>query len=394
MRIEEHQGNRSTAWFVDQIRERQSFTEFEEQARKLAPEFFGHVVLPVGNLPTDIMSWAICWCRYIDRAAPIVSREAAIQGFVRDLECFLLNGGEFVTISTLRGLSLPEGVTDIVLTEGDPAVGTVILHRMTPQEFADHLSRDILDNGPDLFTTFATTASIIHRWQFSPSAVEERQRVDFRDQQREIEDNVIRALHIGGQGRVYISGISSHVEPAVAPSTTGVSMASGSNDPGGMTLQPSGVEVIKEVFPLLFDCRPEIRVAADRIVDAERRLKPADAVVDAAIGLETLLLNNNQELTFRVQLNYAFLADPEHRAARVATIKQLYKMRNKIVHGLIRTPNADVRAMVEASGAGIPALRDALLRFLRDPILRTKGHKLDDDYWLGRIVGPEPRARP
>ena len=119
---------------------------------------------------------------------------------------------------------------------------------------------------------------------------------------------------------------------------------------GSMTIEPADQIPLMELIGYLLDCRPELIVAANRLVDAEGRGNVADVVVDTCIGLETLLLRDNQELTFRVKLNYAFLGPAQERRTRADALTKLYSTRGKVVHGSIKLEkDSRVRASVSAS---------------------------------------------
>jgi hypothetical protein len=133
----------------------------------------------------------------------------------------------------------------------------------------------------------------------------------------------------------------------------------------------------------MMNCRDQVLLAARRLLDAERRHNPADAIVDVAIGLEALLLQQQQELTFRVKLNYAFLGPSTERSARVTELNDVYDWRNKIVHG--RSTKTGGNKLRDVARVGLNALRDALTRFLDDPALR-KDATLDEKFWIDRIV--------
>jgi hypothetical protein len=85
---------------------------------------------------------------------------------------------------------------------------------------------------------------------------------------------------------------------------------------------------------------PSMEMACSRLADAENRIKPQDRLIDAVIGMESLLLaglsseDRKGELKFRFSLHYSTLfGTPEerHRAFRVA--KHLYDLRSKVAHG-------------------------------------------------------------
>lgn len=96
-------------------------------------------------------------------------------------------------------------------------------------------------------------------------------------------------------------------------------------------------EHAKMVFAI---SEPSMEMACSRLADAETRTKPQDRLVDAVIGMESLLLaglgkeDRKGELKFRFSLHYSTLfGTPEerHRAFRIA--KHLYDLRSMVAHG-------------------------------------------------------------
>jgi Apea-like HEPN len=86
--------------------------------------------------------------------------------------------------------------------------------------------------------------------------------------------------------------------------------------------------------------RRVLDIALDRLNLARRRRSPSDQAIDGGICLEALLSNDNQELTYKLQLRAALLlgtALPERQEIRKA-VRDLYSLRSKVVHGRARQP--------------------------------------------------------
>jgi hypothetical protein len=119
----------------------------------------------------------------------------------------------------------------------------------------------------------------------------------------------------------------------------------GSGEPyvpfGIYTLKAEEIDPLTEHSKLIFGgSEPSMEMACSRLADAETRTRPHDRLVDAVIGMETLLLANlgrkdrTGELKFRFSLHYSTLFNtPEdrHRAFRLA--KDLYDLRSMVAHG-------------------------------------------------------------
>lgn len=82
-----------------------------------------------------------------------------------------------------------------------------------------------------------------------------------------------------------------------------------------------------------------LETACAKLSEAEIRTSNKDQVLDAVVGLESILLaslggNDRGELKFRFSLNYSTLFDePETRAYQYRIAKDLYDIRSKIAHG-------------------------------------------------------------
>ena len=137
------------------------------------------------------------------------------------------------------------------------------------------------------------------------------------------------------------------------------------------------------------ECRPKLELAKHRLRDAELRNSQIYAIVDSFIGIEALLNpDNTPELTLRVALNYSTLGLKNEAHERFKKLKDMYKVRSKIVHG-------DHKPDVPYKVAGLPksideiammskeVLRELVRKFAEDDQLRLIA-KLDIEYWERR----------
>jgi hypothetical protein len=130
---------------------------------------------------------------------------------------------------------------------------------------------------------------------------------------------------------------------------------------------------------------PEQRFAAGRLRDSELRTSPRDAVVDAFVGIEALLNPfSDGELSYRMAMNYASLGAPEVRHARYRKFRDLYKVRNRVVHGGVDQEQFKVEGNA-LSITGVSQMAKALLRelvkqFAEFPALRALP-ALDAEFW-------------
>jgi hypothetical protein len=134
-----------------------------------------------------------------------------------------------------------------------------------------------------------------------------------------------------------------------------------------------------------------LEMASQRLADSARRTKPRDTIVDAVIGLESILLSNLEdrtELRFRFSLNYAALFPKEEREAAFRTARDLYDVRSRIAHG--GSPEDKVKinkkelTLNEAAALARSVLRKTIAIF--SPKSRTPDF-MKKDYWLSKELG-------
>lgn len=129
-----------------------------------------------------------------------------------------------------------------------------------------------------------------------------------------------------------------------------------------------------------------LRLGVDRLRDAEGRREPRDALVDAVVGLEAILLHvaGREEMSYRFRLYYAALHPPAERTQAYERAQAVYAARSAIVHGggkrSRKAPNYatlanDARAM----------LRWCIKRFLGEgPV---PGYVSNARYWDELVLG-------
>lgn len=117
-------------------------------------------------------------------------------------------------------------------------------------------------------------------------------------------------------------------------------------------------------------------------------MSPVDALLDAVIGLEALLNPNDySELSFRVALNYAFLGLVTDRRVRYERVRDIQKVRNRVVHGGLNLQSKEAPLIHEQAIVAKSCLRNAIQCFLFDDSL-AGNRKLDVDFWLDRVLPP------
>jgi len=138
---------------------------------------------------------------------------------------------------------------------------------------------------------------------------------------------------------------------------------------------------------------PALTTACKRLADSERRTNAADAIMDAVIGLEMLLLGgpDREGLRFRFALNYATLSadhSPTVRRLRFKTASDKYKARSQLVHAgtrphkLIKIADESL-AIKDVARKAKEMLRTTIDAFLRleVPARSNERERWFDNFW-------------
>ncbi|MGC1686467.1 MAG: hypothetical protein WA734_12665 [Candidatus Acidiferrales bacterium] len=147
-----------------------------------------------------------------------------------------------------------------------------------------------------------------------------------------------------------------------------------------------------EAFARLFEgIHSTLEMASQRLVDSARRTKARDSIVDAVIGLESILLANTgdrTELRFRFSLNYAALFPKEEREEAFYTARSLYDLRSGIAHGSSPREKVEINdkmmTLSEAATLARSVLRKTIAIFMsnsKSPDFMKEG------YWVVKELG-------
>lgn len=118
--------------------------------------------------------------------------------------------------------------------------------------------------------------------------------------------------------------------------------------------------------------RGRLRLSLERFFQALGESPHGDRALDLAIALESLLVDSNSEVTFRLALRAALLAESStsERARLRATITALYGVRSSLIHsGLVATVKVKGRGRM-AAGEVVEEATDACGKILRAVLLR------------------------
>lgn len=389
--IEQYQGVQSWISFHKKHAEREDLDFLNKLLREQQPELLGYVCHDNGSqLIQDCFALCSCLAQEAAQRIPVYpSIDAAVSSVISDLEKLLTTSiAEREILTALTGLKLPEGVERLDLDSG------LYLRLLTAEEIADLGSNDIsLESRYNLTSRFVSVAVISE----SPISIRltptyEDLTPDFSDAQNHQEriDRLLGALHIVKSGRVGVLASFTKIRPPILPNMSGHSTAPLVVNPFSfMELTQEDVNRFVSIYKALAETqKDELTIAATRLLDAETRVSPIDALLDAVIGLEVLLNpNDRSELSFRVALNYAYLAPAAERRRRYENVRDIQISRNRVVHGGLNLRSKDAARLHEHAELAKVCLRDAITRFLTDRSL-VGSRKLDADFWLDRVLPP------
>lgn len=390
--IEPYQGMQSWISFHQKYLGAGEMGSLEKLLRERQPELLGCVIHDGGiQFIHDCYSLCYCLLREATRRIPeTVSTDEAVLSVISDLDKLLTTrSAERQILTLLTGLRLPEGVDKISLDNG------LYIRLLTADEIAEHGSHDILSGSRyDLMSSFVTVAVISEApisIRLSPNPENSVLDLSSREAHQERINNILGALHILKSGRVGVLASFTTIRPTILPNMSGYSSAPFVVNPFSfMELTQEDVDRFVNLYAALAATRrDELNIATARLLDAESRLSPVDALLDAVVGLEVLLNPHaGSELSFRVALNYAFLAPTRERRSRFENVREVQLTRNRVVHGGLNQKSKDAPRLHEHAELAKSCLRDAVERFLT--VKELKGtRKLDADFWLDRVLPPD-----
>lgn len=389
--IESYSGIQSWISFRKKVEGKDCIRLLNTVIEENQPALFGYVS---HSSSTQKIQGAIglitCLCHVVSKymeSQPSV--EVAIERALTEIEQILSKNIASEEIMTpLSGLKLPEDIDQIDIGKN------VILRCLTATEISDIGSNDISsETRYDISSRFVTTAIIFTRdVRITVSEQYEQLIPDlhFHQEAQDQIDAVLCALHILKTGRVGVVASFRTLRPTVLPNMSGHSSSPLVVNPFAfMELDHEEVKLFIDLHnKIILNKRDEVRIAATRLVDAESRLSPVDALLDAVIGLEVLLNPNDYaELSFRVALNYAYIGNPIDRRKRYENVRDIQKTRNRVVHGGLNLASKDAALIHEHAALAKACLRDSITRFLTD-IAFSSRKKLDADFWLDRVIPP------
>lgn len=165
---------------------------------------------------------------------------------------------------------------------------------------------------------------------------------------------------------------------------------------GSFFLDSTDLDLLEKHAYLIFGCEEKaMEMACSRLADAEHRTRIEDRIVDAVIGMESLLLGGldkearRGELSFRFALNYSMIFNtPEARQIAYKQARDLYGLRSTIAHGHT-LGNDTVRVGDEKMTLGDAGVRaTTVLRDIIKYFLPQKGAPYKNaDFWQRSYFG-------
>jgi len=163
---------------------------------------------------------------------------------------------------------------------------------------------------------------------------------------------------------------------------------------GRYTISPEESMLISEHAVHFMDIHPTLEMASQRLIDGLRRTKSRDAIVDAIIGLESILLAETGderyrgEMRFRFSLNYSTLFPKDEKENAFLTARSLYDLRSTIAHG--SDPGDKIKiagnemTLYEAAALSRALLRKTITFFLPQA---NKPEFMSERYWISKELG-------
>lgn len=386
IRIEPYIGMETRHHLENAVEESRLAAELMDQISKFNPELIGFLSLPGSIRKVELSSLIFGWCEYLDRYHHVDELSSASASVIDKFADVV--DGKSLTAHVITALG---GLTFLDQTEGIQLEANLILRILNIEEIVEISTNDIYFEALHDTRSHAVSTCLDQVCTIPINFYEcvGHELVTVPDTSAQA-NSLLEALHILKKGRAghFLTTIA--FSPSPIPIFESRTSWTANRQPyGSLELNSADTAELVALYKALRVCnRDQVRIAAGRLVDAENRISPVDALLDAVIGLEALLNPiDNGELSFRVALNYAYLADSNERRSRYDVLKKVQKIRNQVVHGGLNLQSQNANLIGEHAIVAKDCLRDVLKRFLFDTSL-SSGRKLSADFWLDRILPP------
>jgi len=394
--IEPYRGVRTWISYHKKAQQSHGLVGLDQNIRQKQPGLLGNVAcLNSVMLIQDSLSLLNPCLAFIERRLSSgLNLSDAIESTLKGIEEVLrLQVVDYEVVSPLGGLSLPDSVSELPLGKGSA------LRKLTNEEFEAFASNDVFSQENHDFSSRRATHAVVTKgkadYKIGPRHGMSADHQEIYDRVAEETKRVIQALHLLKGGRVDVVANYWRISDLPLPCPGSYSTGPLSHNPFCMmSLDDAEIAQLQDRHGRVASIRrDQLKIALDRLVDAEARLSPVDSLLDSAIGLEVLLKpKGTGDLAFRVAMNYAFLSPvADERKKRFEEISEIQKSRNSIVHaghGLRSGAAAEISRTAELGKA---CLRDAINRFLHDKDFLS-GRELSADFWADRIFLPSLEA--
>jgi hypothetical protein len=322
--------------------------------------------------------------------------DASARQVVRELDDFLHSEAcEVIVIAELAGLQLPSEQKNPIVFEDSPRVELTPLTDDMIHSFDLEASSRRWDP-PRLTGACAITVRSMAPIRFgAPDGDNLHSDVDRVGHAQDL----LLALQVTQRGAV---GAPRTIQsPTSFVPITGLRWVSNGEAPrwdvGMLALE--SIDRIRSIYRSLRNSpHPSMRLACSRLGLSRLRLRPDDAILDAAIGLEAILLGSGgkAELRYQFSLNYALLEpDSKKRVTRFHLAQSIYDVRSAIAHGGHPNPKdlkkIDVRASSMAAAEVCQNMLEECIEAFRADMVDPEFTQAE--YWKRRALGLSAESR-
>ncbi len=326
-----HSFNIQARSIIDQY----DFTNFNQFIEENYPYLNGQIGSRYGSMGYRGERWIQKLIYNILHAPPSVTDlQSAIDSEIKMFLCMLSDPVyTMITYFPVRNLRLPDRETKVSFSKS-------IQVRELDEDELTHLFRNLYGL-PD-FTELCRSAIII---SYEDDIIFDMNRKLAREDpilkfDQEI-DHIIHSLNLVSDGALGCTSRIRQIEGYAANFIGGSSHKSFTAIHGpSVTLSKDQAQQWKSLYAKLRSLKTNsFDLALNKLHEAEIRLSAQDSIIDAVIGLESLLLNQvgnektRGELTYRFCTNYASLFPPDDRLEKYNEAKEVYHMRSSLVHG-------------------------------------------------------------
>lgn len=202
--------------------------------------------------------------------------------------------------------------------------------------------------------------------------------------------NLVSSGALGNNSRIYrVQGLASNF--IGSSSRKSFSVIRGSQ----VRISTEQIQEWKSYYKILDSLGTEaFELALHKLNEAETRLSPKDSILDAVVGLESLLLNDignektRGELNYRFCINYASLFPVEIRFEKYKEARETYGIRSILVHG--GKMNSDI-VKYDGRNIYIVDLKEMVINQLREVLkLLLDNYNSDpfdtENYWINKVL--------